>query len=122
LVFEENIGNLRFQSIIELTCYRIINELINNTLKYAQAKTIKTSIKFTDKILYIAYQDDGIGFEYEELMKREHKGMCLLNIINRLSVLKANYNIQTKPNQGFMFEMKLVIDKTANDENSNCNS
>jgi len=110
-VLDENIGNMRFQSLIELTTYRIINELINNTLKYAHAKRINITIHLLDNLLYIAYQDDGIGFDYEGLMERKHTGMGLLN--------KANYTIQSKPGLGFRFDMKLVIDKIASNENSN---
>lgn len=110
IAFEENIGDLRLQNNLEPTCYRIIKELMNNTLKYANAKSIRLKINLVETNLYIAYSDDGVGFNYDELMLQQHSGMGLLNIINRLNTIKAKYDIRSKPNEGFYFEMRLTID------------
>jgi len=81
----------------QLNFFRIIQELLNNTLKYAQAK--KVSIKFMrlSKFNALIYKDDGIGFKNSNVKK----GMGLTNIESRVSFLKANHLIKTSPNNGF---------------------
>ncbi len=108
IFFEENIDDLRLHNNLEPTCYRIIKELINNTLKYAHAKSINLKVDLVEKNLSIIYSDDGVGFNYDEVMLQQHSGMGLLNIINRLNTIKANYNIRSKPNEGFNFDMRLT--------------
>ena len=81
----------------QLNFFRIIQELLNNTLKYAQAKEV--SIKFIrlSKFNALIYKDDGIGFKNLAVKK----GMGLTNIESRVSFLKANYLIKSSPDNGF---------------------
>jgi len=65
---------------INLTSFRIIQELLSNSLKYAQAKKILIHINYFDDILNIIYEDDGIGFNMESVKK----GSGLLNIQSRV--------------------------------------
>ena len=53
--FDENIGSVRLPKNIELVCFRIIKELINNTLKYAQATNVAIIIDLNDNFLTIHY-------------------------------------------------------------------
>jgi signal transduction histidine kinase len=107
--FEENIGEKRFHNVIEITCYRIVKEMLNNTLKYAQANSVNISINSTGNMLFLSYNDNGVGFNFEETVAKQKTGIGLLNILNRLSTMKAIYTIDSKPNQGFHFDMKLRL-------------
>ena len=49
---------------IEINLYRIINELLNNTIKHAAAKNVNISIKMKAKKLMFHYDDDGRGFDF----------------------------------------------------------
>lgn len=71
----------------ELNVYRILQELLNNTLKHASATYI--SIVFTNETSYftIVYQDDGVGFD--ESTVQQKKGIGLKNIESRLSALSG---------------------------------
>ncbi len=80
----------RYNLHMEVTLYRILSELINNTLKYANAKNI--SIKITNDLeinrLFIIYKDDGKGFDVDETLKSK-KGMGLHSMKQRVETLNG---------------------------------
>lgn len=81
---------------IEITFYRVVIELINNTLKHANATQINIHlVKIPDKII-LDYSDNGIGFDVDTILK-EPKGMGLLNIKNRIESLKGEISFHSIP-------------------------
>ncbi len=72
----------------ELNIYRIIQELIANTIKHAEASKIRIELKNENEALVIIYQDNGKGFDQTKLAHK--KGLGLKNIESRLSVLSGN--------------------------------
>ncbi len=98
--------DFRAKGEIQMTLYRVLVELINNTLKYAEAKKIRIRIKIIDNRLELTYSDDGIGFEEEKVLK-EKKGMGLYNIHSRIKSLGGSINIQSKPGHGT--NVKIII-------------
>lgn len=73
---------------------RIIQEVINNIIKHSKSDTIQIKIKETNGLLLISIQDNGIGIASDET------GMGMQNIENRIFILKGNYKIKSKINQG----------------------
>ena len=85
---------------LELTLYRIIHELINNTLKYAKAHNIVLSLSTHPTSIQLEYADDGIGIDTEETQQKK-SGMGMSNIEGRIKALNGICNFQTKPQKGF---------------------
>ena len=77
----------------ELNTYRIIQELINNTLKHALASNMSIMMSTERKTLKIVYEDDGIGMQQEYV---NQKGIGLKNIESRLSVLEGTINFNAQ--------------------------
>lgn len=102
--FYSNFNEIRFPINIELTYYRIIFELINNSLKHSCANKILISLDYTTNILYLTYQDNGKGFPLEKINNKNSKGTGLFNIKNRARIIKADYLFETS--NGFKFTMK----------------
>ena len=92
----------------ELMVFRIIQELLNNAIKHAQALNIYVKLVATD-VLYISVEDDGIGFNAEEqkLDRSSGKGLGLFNIENRARLLNAN--LQFEPGQKNGSKISLTI-------------
>ncbi len=107
--FVEELDEERLPRNLEVIIYRIVKELINNTLKYASAETAHISIVKNNNLLLFTYSDNGVGFDSDELLSHNHSGMGLLNIINRMSTLNASYRLYSKPGRGFNFEMSLKL-------------
>ncbi|GAA4273379.1 histidine kinase [Aquimarina gracilis] len=72
----------------ELNIYRIIQELITNTIKHAEASEVGIELKNEDEKLIILYEDNGKGVDQKKLDHK--KGLGLKNIESRLSVLSGN--------------------------------
>jgi signal transduction histidine kinase len=81
---------------LKLNIYRILQELINNTLKYAAATNLVVSAKAAHKILTLVVADDGKGFEVDA--KRE--GIGISNIINRVESFNGKLEIKSSPGYG----------------------
>ncbi len=99
---------------IELNLFRTINELINNTFKYADAKEITIELYSEQNKAIITYSDNGKGFDFEKVMKSKKRGTGLDNIIFRTKLSGGLAKIMSKPSKGM--SVKIIIDpnKAAN--------
>jgi signal transduction histidine kinase len=100
----------RYDSQTEITLYRIFSELINNTLKYANAREIKIVISndFDRKKLLATYDDDGIGFNIEDVMQSK-KGMGLYNMKHRIETLNGFINFDTDNGKPLRVDIELPL-------------
>jgi PAS domain S-box-containing protein len=87
--FKSNLKKARFQNGIELHFYRIISELINNSIKYSQGKNMEIEIYHHDDILRLKYCDDGIGYNVKKILKKT-TGIGISNIIQRVNLMKGD--------------------------------
>jgi signal transduction histidine kinase len=90
---------------ISTALYRVLEELINNTIKHARSTKADLSFTAEDKMLIIEYADNGVGMDVTTL----NKGMGLQNIESRLTVIEAAYNIKTAPGKGFYIQIKQQV-------------
>ncbi len=93
----------------ELALFRVITQLIANSLKHAEATHINLTFKPTDKQLEITYSDNGKGFDVAIL--NERKGIGMQNIVSRLQMVDATYTLETSPGKGFKISINCPLDK-----------
>lgn len=86
----------RLDSEVEITTYRIVQELISNALKHAKCNSIDIHLTNNVKDLTILVEDDGIGFKPSEI----NEGMGIKNIRQRASKLNGTLTLDSTPNQG----------------------
>lgn len=79
----------------ELIILRILQEFFSNTLKHSQATRLDVIFEYTSTELRIKAEDNGVGFEKNEL-----KGTGLINMKNRAKVIGAILNFDSQLNQG----------------------
>ncbi len=82
-----------------MALYRVIAELINNTLKHAQAKNIQLTVDVTDGKMKIDYSDDGIGIKQKP--GKQSNGIGMQNIESRLGIIAATWQIQQPVSGGY---------------------
>ena len=82
----------------ELQLFRIVQELFSNTIKYAEASKLKISLVSQETVLKFEYKDNGIGFNLLEAKKA--KGLGIMNLENRASILDANLTIDSSLGNG----------------------
>lgn len=82
--------------------YRVIQEILSNCLKYAEAENIYIDCTFDD-IYRIIIEDDGKGFDVESVKK----GMGIENIKKRVETLKGKIHIDSVEGRGATFIMEI---------------
>lgn len=95
--FTTNLRNERFDSDVEVIMYRVICELITNSLKHSGCKSINLSLAYTNDILLLEYTDDGRGFNPSAMMDC---GMGLSNISSRINSLNGTFDITSSKGKG----------------------
>lgn len=84
-------------NILALSIFRVIQELLYNSIKHAKANEILIQINRKDDELVIQFEDDGIGYDPDNLKR---KGMGLENIKSRIGFLKGTLSVDTRPGAG----------------------
>jgi signal transduction histidine kinase len=90
----------------ELTVYRCITELFNNTLKHADASRITLNLARLDRSLSIQYTDNGKGFD---LRMENHEGMGLYNMKNRVEACGGQITMDNLPGQGIRTTIEIPL-------------
>lgn len=93
----------------EVIFYRICSELINNTIKHANATKATITLSRTTKVI-LKYQDNGSGFDVSQLSLNEKRGMGLSNIIDRIESIGGQCFIETSVGKGFAITIELNVD------------
>ena len=87
----------KIPTMISLSIYRVIQELLHNTIKHAKAKEILIQINTEDDEMVIQFEDDGVGYDSENLTR---KGMGLANIQSRINYLKGQLFTESSDGNG----------------------
>lgn len=82
-----------------ITVYRIVQELLNNTLKHAAAQQALVQVTHTDGVITVTVEDDGKGFNTTSV-KQKAQGMGWSNILSRVEYLKGQVDVQSHPDKG----------------------
>ncbi|WP_419700293.1 sensor histidine kinase [Mucilaginibacter sp. NFX135] len=83
----------------DLIIFRILQEILNNVIKHAQASLIELSLTEKDGQLTLEVSDNGIGFEMSS-GRSVHEGMGLKNISRRARLIGGNTTIRSIPGSG----------------------
>lgn len=90
----------------EINIFRIVQELINNSIKHAQASKIRISLTEFDNFLSLYYFDNGIGFDLQKVKL----GSGIKNIKERVEIFDGTLKIEsTKEHTIFEIEMPIKL-------------
>jgi signal transduction histidine kinase len=81
-----------------ITIYRIVQELVNNTLKHGAARKVIVQITKTENHFAVTVEDDGKGFDTAIL--KQSKGIGWTNIQHRVEFLKGKVDVHSEPGKG----------------------
>jgi signal transduction histidine kinase len=98
IVVSSNLGNERYDYNTEVVLYRIICELVTNTLKHASATEVNIDLFTDNNRLIVDYYDNGIGFNTDSLS--EISGLGFSNIQTRVKSLNGSLKVFSHPNEG----------------------
>ena len=93
---------------IAIHTYRMIQEIILNTLRHANATQITIDLSCNSSTLIINTADDGLGFNYENHGNKK-PGMGLGNIQNRTDMLCGKMFVNSKPGKGTQYRIEIPL-------------
>lgn len=103
--------DLQLPANLETVCFRLVQEALTNALRHAQAQTIRVDLQQHDKELQLVIGDDGLGFEVEPTLKRiaYGKGLGLVGMQERVSLLGGRFELESAPGQGTQIRVFLPL-------------
>ncbi len=103
--------NITERIMAESILYQAAKELINNTIKHANATKIFIELRSTKNRIYLYYRDDGKGFNINQILDNG-KGLGLRNIIHKVNSLKGTCDFYSEKDKGFVALINVPIQKS----------
>jgi two-component system, NarL family, sensor kinase len=91
----------------EIMLYRIVQEMVNNSLKHAKAGNIDLQISVLTGLLDLKYSDDGKGFDFNQ--KLESDSIGLKSIQSRVDFLNGKLEVASKPGEGVIYNLVVPV-------------
>lgn len=100
--FESDLRGARLTPDLETTCFRVVQEAVNNTLRHANARTVRVSVSLQSDRLKLVIADDGQGFDFQNawLMASMGKSFGLLGMKERVLMAGGRLDIESSPLRG----------------------
>lgn len=114
--FTTNLRAERFDTDVEVIMYRIVCELINNSLKHAACTEVNLSLSQNGPELALDYSDNGRGFNPQAMMDC---GMGLSNIASRINSLGGMFDITSSKGKGMRAAIRVNTQQEPSAEKNN---
>jgi len=105
ITFTKELPNERFSSEIEVTLYRIAQELFGNAVKHSGATAIQLQLTRENGNLLMSFSDNGIGFDPDNV---KH-GFGLKNLESRAQFINGKIHTYTRPHNGTLTTIKVSL-------------
>lgn len=89
----------QYSSSFKIQLARIVQEILNNTLKYAESSQVQIKLKITENYIALYISDNGIGFS----VKNVRRGLGLESIQARVDFLNGKYKLKSQIGSGTSF-------------------
>ena len=107
--------DMRLSMHQSINLYRIIQEIIHNTIKHARASVLTMDLKNENDKIVLSVHDNGIGFSYEN-KTAEASGLGLRNLLSRVEIIGGQMFFESKKGSGtsYIFEIPTNVNETDN--------
>jgi len=99
LHFTNSVEQDRFDPQVEIMLYRLFQEMLNNTLKHAQASEITVQLLQYGKELQLMFEDNGKGFNLKSGLEQAGSS-GLKNLYSRVALINGKISIDSHPSSG----------------------
>ncbi len=101
----------RLEGQKEIVLFRVVQEILNNTLKHAAAKHITVTLHYEPTQFTLTVQDDGKGFDIGKVKSREmtESGAGLRNIKRRTELIGGNCHLESTLGIGTKIRLQLPV-------------
>jgi signal transduction histidine kinase len=94
---------------VELQLYRLLQELLNNTVKHAEASEVRIHFNVDDQALSMTYRDNGKGFDMQEASSGKSLGHA--SLASRVQILKGSHQVESYPGKGIFVTVEVPLSK-----------
>lgn len=101
-------GDIKLNADAGLNLYRMLSEIIHNTIKHSKAANLSIHLQGTPSSLVVQTRDDGIGFNYQH-MQQNNNGLGLLSMHSRATLLNGQLEINTAPGKGTSYTITIPL-------------
>ena len=101
--------NKRLENSLEITVFRIIQELTTNIIKHSKATNAQLNIIIKQKKLFIEIVDDGVGIEQGIINNTKAGGIGLRNMKSRIEYLGGVFEIGKKLKKGTKININISL-------------
>lgn len=105
----------RYAAAVETALYRIVQEALTNTAKYAQASHVGIVFEDREKEIVVTVVDDGVGFDVERALHAE-KGLGLFGMKERAQLLGGTVDIRSAPSEGTTVIVRIPLPKEGRED------
>jgi two-component system sensor histidine kinase DegS len=102
-------GDARMAAELELCVYRVVQEALTNVSKHAHASACLVFMRRLADSLVVTVEDDGKGFEPEQMSGERCFGVGLVGVRERVSHLRGTVRLDTRPGKGTRLTMELPV-------------
>lgn len=106
LHYPSNLQELSHEKSVHL--FRIVQEILHNTIKHAQAKNLNIEIKTEGPVFYLLSEDNGKGFDYR-LETKKPSGIGLRSLLNRTDILGGKMYLDSKAYKGTRYIIEIPV-------------
>jgi two-component system NarL family sensor kinase len=89
-----------FEKQKELIVFRIVQEVLNNIIKHANATVIRVVLEYGDDSFNLTVTDNGVGFDLDPLSNDERFGLGIRNMHSRANLIDAEFKISSTLGSG----------------------
>ncbi len=100
-----NIDDFHFDNDTKAILFRVLQELINNTIKHAEASQINIKFEKDQNQIKIQYSDNGKGFDFDKTVNSDKAGLGLKNILNRINTLGGTIYFSSEEGKGLTVDI-----------------
>lgn len=100
----------RLPPAIEMGVYRIVQEALANVTRHARARHVKIKLRKSGRQICCLVHDDGVGFDVDQTLSgNDRRGLGLIGIQERLSVLRGTFRLDSQPGRGSKMSITIPL-------------
>ena len=107
-IFFEHSPLPEFPMVQSIHVYRIIQEIVHNTIKHARATVLQLELKISGAQLVLLTKDNGCGFDYK-LQASESQGLGLRNLHSRAEMLGGKLVVESATGKGTIYIIEIPL-------------
>ncbi|KJD36577.1 histidine kinase [Tamlana sedimentorum] len=117
-LFNKSNFNQRLDSLVEINIYRIVQEAINNAIKYANSSYIIVSLSHSENLLSIVIDDNGKGFDPNKVKKVKNAdgGMGMTFMKERIKFIDGRLFLYSEKDKGTRVTLNIPLPKQVSNE------